>query len=53
MVAVTRALSDGANVNGKSKDGVTALYVAAQFGHRDIAELLITKGADGNVTDSI
>ncbi len=41
-------LAKGADVNAKSKRGLSALHSAAVFGHKDIAELLIEKGADVN-----
>ena len=37
-----------ASVNSFSKDGFTALGLAAHFGHEDIARLLIARGADVN-----
>ena len=33
-------------MNAKSKYGVTPLHYAAGYGHKEIAELLIDKGAD-------
>jgi ankyrin repeat protein len=44
--AVEDLLAKGADVNAKSERGVSALHVAAGKGHKDIAELLITRGAD-------
>ena len=47
---IVKALLDkGADVNAKSKDGVTALMWASQDGHTEIVKaLLIDKGADVN-----
>jgi ankyrin repeat protein len=38
----------GVDVNAKNPDGVTALHLAATQGHRSVAELLLSKGADVN-----
>ncbi|MBC8469753.1 MAG: ankyrin repeat domain-containing protein [Planctomycetes bacterium] len=35
----------GSKVNEKDKIGRTPLHIAAKFGHKDIAELLINNGA--------
>jgi ankyrin repeat protein len=46
---VKRWIEKGADVNYKSKiSGNTPLYLAAEYCHRDIAELLIANGADVN-----
>jgi hypothetical protein len=39
-------------VNAKGLLGLTPLHCAAQFGHRDVAELLLASGAKVNATDS-
>ena len=39
---------DPAQVNAHSHDGWTALHLAAFFGHRDLAEMLLDHGADVN-----
>ena len=39
---------DPALVNAHSHDGWTALHLAAFFGHRDLAALLLDRGADVN-----
>lgn len=44
-------LKAGANVHGKAM-GVTALHLAAQKGYLDLAEVLITRGADVNLSVS-
>ena len=46
--AVKRRLAAGANVNGPTPWGWTALYYAASRGHKEIVELLIANGADVN-----
>jgi len=43
---VGRQLVHGADVNAKSNDGATPLHFAALSGHKNVAELLISKGAD-------
>ena len=50
IVAVKQHLAAGTDVNAKfSKWGWTPLHYAAGEGHKEIAELLIAKGADVNV----
>ncbi len=39
-------LQHGADVNGRNRDGNTALHIAAFLGHAETAELLIKNGAD-------
>jgi ankyrin repeat protein len=47
---LARALIDkGADVNAKSKDGVTALLIAAGHNNAPIIGLLVGAGADPNV----
>jgi uncharacterized protein len=46
---VNAALIDGADINTKDKDGVTALWIASQQGHADVVKLLLSKGAEVNV----
>ena len=44
--AVKQHLATGTDVNAKDKHAVTPLHRAAFYGHKEIAELLISKGAD-------
>lgn len=41
-------LSYGADINAKDKHGFTALQVARMKGHKELAEMLLAKGADPN-----
>ena len=49
---VVRLIEGGAHVNTKCDDGRSALHMAAQEGRSDIAEFLLSRGADPNVTDA-
>lgn len=44
-------IHNGADVNGRNRDGGTALHGAAFLGHADTAALLVRKGADVNATN--
>ncbi len=44
-------IHNGAEVNGRNRDGGTALHGAAFLGHADTAELLVQNGADVNATN--
>ena len=48
IAAVKQRLAAGTKADTKRKDGYTPLHGAAQFGHKEVAELLIAKGADVN-----
>ena len=50
IAVVKQLLTDGVNVNAKEEDGGTALHWASQEGHKEIVELLISSGADVNVS---
>lgn len=39
------ALENGYNINDKDVDGRTLLHIAVCFGHKRIAELLLSRGA--------
>jgi hypothetical protein len=43
---VEQLLAQGADINAKTKDGWTAIQVAAATGNKEMVELLIAKGAD-------
>jgi ankyrin repeat protein len=45
---IRKLLKDGADVNARDSNGVTALIIAARWGRDDICSLLISKGADVN-----
>ena len=49
--AVKQHLAAGADVNAKDGNEWTPLHYAAANGHKEIAELLITKGANVNAKD--
>ena len=50
--AVKQHLDAGADVNAKfDDDGISPLHYAAYRSHKEIAELLISKGADVNAKD--
>jgi hypothetical protein len=51
IARVKQHLAAGTDVNAKDKRGRTPLHYAAANGHKEIAELLITKGADVNAKD--
>ncbi len=44
-------LENGADVNGRSENGITALMMAAAYGRKDMVELLLAKGADPALKD--
>ena len=48
IAAVKQRLAAGTKADTKTKDGTTPLHTAARFGHKEVAELLIAKGADVN-----
>jgi hypothetical protein len=48
---VTALLERGVEVNGRNRDGGTALHAAAFLGRADIVELLIRRGADVNASN--
>ncbi len=45
-------IREGADVNGRNRDGGTALHGAAFLGHADTAALLVRNGADVNATNN-
>jgi peptidoglycan/xylan/chitin deacetylase (PgdA/CDA1 family) len=52
IVAVKQHLAAGTDVNAKASNG-TPLHLAATFGHKEIAELLIDKGVDVNAVGGL
>lgn len=50
--ALDRGLEDGADINGRTKDGRTLLQEACYHGHAGVARLLIWRGASPHVKDS-
>lgn len=50
---VERLLNNGANVNAKRDDGITALMGASIEGHEDVVALLLAKGVDVNEKGNI
>jgi PQQ-like domain/Ankyrin repeats (3 copies) len=51
VARVTQALDAGADINAKTRYGVTALSFAADKGHLAVVTLLIQRGAEINVQD--
>ena len=49
---VKAALQKGANIEAKTRHGVTPLYYAASNGHLEIVQLLADKGANVSVSDT-
>jgi ankyrin repeat protein len=49
---VRRLLAEGTDVDTRSETGITALQAAAIWGHSDVAEVLLSKGADPNATEN-
>jgi ankyrin repeat protein len=50
LIGVQAELDKGVDVNAKREDGSTPLHGAAEGGHEEIVELLITEGADLHAT---
>ena len=46
--SVIALLDAGADINGRSQDGSTALMMAAGYGYTDIVNLLLDRGADAH-----
>ena len=43
----------GAEIEGKTKNGYTALHLAAQYGHKLIIDLLLEHGANPNAMTNV
>ena len=46
---IKKLLDRGVALNGKDKRGLTALQTAKIYGHKDVADFLLTKGADAKI----
>ena len=44
-------LAEGADVNAKDSNGLTALHIAAKFGRMKVVEFLLANGADAAAKD--
>lgn len=49
---VTELLAAGAAINTRDENGETPLYRAARYGRKQVAELLVAKGADVNAKEN-
>ncbi len=45
-------IEEGVDVNAKANNGFTALMIASQEGHTEVANMLIEKGADVNAQNN-
>lgn len=48
LTVVKNLFLEGADINAKSKSGITPLHNAAMYGHTDVAEYLLNNGANIN-----
>ena len=49
LPAIEAALAEGQDINATTPSGVTVLHAAQMSGYRDLAEILIEKGADPSI----
>lgn len=52
VARVSKALEGGADIQGKTRYGATALTFAADKGHVEVVKLLLDRGADANAQDT-
>lgn len=50
---VNKLISYGADLNGRTRRGVTPLMIAARYNNAEIAKILITKGAKLSLVDDL
>jgi uncharacterized protein len=50
LADLNAALADGADINARDTDGVTALWMASQQGYADVVKFLLSTGAEVNVS---
>ena len=48
LLTLNSLITEGANVNGRNRNGTTPLMIAAAYGHDRAVDLLIEKGANVN-----
>ena len=51
LEAAQKAIVKGTDLNTRDRNGRTALHDAAQYGHKEIIEMLIAKGEDVNAKE--
>jgi ankyrin repeat protein len=52
LQSINYAIQNGAYVDVKNNEGLTALHLAANIGHLEVVKLVIEKWADVNVKDN-
>lgn len=51
LITMSSLITAGANVNGKNRNGTTALMIAAMYGNHRAIDLLVSSGADVNASN--